>query len=282
MPVKYLDPKTDLTFKKVFGEHENLVMSLLNALLPLDDDEVITHVEYATPEMLPETEKNKLSIVDVRCIDNYGRTFLVEMQLYYFKTFFDRVLYNACKSYSYQSVKGMSYSDLKPVYSLNIINDVVPQYKDDWRQDWFMTSKQDSSKIAKNICLTFIQLPNFSPETKGMKKLTELWLSFLTAINGDKEPNISAEMLENEEIAQALTILEKSAFTEDEMYYYDRYWDALAKERSALSDFFEKGKAEGERQKAVAVAKSLLDSGVSIDIIASSTGLTVDEIEKLM
>ena len=32
---KYLDPKADVTFKKVFGEHENLVMGLLNALLPL-------------------------------------------------------------------------------------------------------------------------------------------------------------------------------------------------------------------------------------------------------
>ena len=33
---KYLDPKADVTFKKVFGEHKNLVISLLNALLPLD------------------------------------------------------------------------------------------------------------------------------------------------------------------------------------------------------------------------------------------------------
>ncbi len=32
---KYLDPKADLTFKKIFGQHKHLVMSLLNALLPL-------------------------------------------------------------------------------------------------------------------------------------------------------------------------------------------------------------------------------------------------------
>ena len=31
--MKYLDPKADLTFKKVFGEHPDLVTSLLNALL---------------------------------------------------------------------------------------------------------------------------------------------------------------------------------------------------------------------------------------------------------
>ena len=39
---KYLDPKADLTFKRVFDEHPNLVASLLNSLLPLPDGEEIT------------------------------------------------------------------------------------------------------------------------------------------------------------------------------------------------------------------------------------------------
>lgn len=34
--MRYLDPKADLTFKKVFGEHPDLVISLLNALLPFE------------------------------------------------------------------------------------------------------------------------------------------------------------------------------------------------------------------------------------------------------
>ena len=33
---KDLDPKADVTLKKVFGEHKNLVISLLNARFPLD------------------------------------------------------------------------------------------------------------------------------------------------------------------------------------------------------------------------------------------------------
>ena len=33
---RYLDPKADLTFKRVFGEHPDLVVSLPNALLPLN------------------------------------------------------------------------------------------------------------------------------------------------------------------------------------------------------------------------------------------------------
>ena len=70
--VKYLNPQADLTFKLVFGEHPDLVMSLLNALLPLADDKQITHVEYITPEMVPENPAKKNSVVDVRCLDQMG------------------------------------------------------------------------------------------------------------------------------------------------------------------------------------------------------------------
>ena len=65
--MKYLDPKADLTFKKVFGEHPELVKSLLNALLPFkSEEEEITSVTYLTPEMVPQTPTRKYSIVDVR------------------------------------------------------------------------------------------------------------------------------------------------------------------------------------------------------------------------
>ena len=43
--MRYLDPKADLTFKKVFGEHPDLVISLLNALLPLEPEEEVMEIE---------------------------------------------------------------------------------------------------------------------------------------------------------------------------------------------------------------------------------------------
>ena len=61
---KYLDPKADVTFKKVFGEHKNLVISLLNALLPLDDGKQVESIEYLPPEMVPDNPDKKNSIVD--------------------------------------------------------------------------------------------------------------------------------------------------------------------------------------------------------------------------
>ena len=82
MSTYYLDPKADLTFKRVFGEHPDLVISFLNALLPFkNDDELIESVTYLQPEMVPENPLRKNSIVDVRCRDNRGRQFIVEMQM---------------------------------------------------------------------------------------------------------------------------------------------------------------------------------------------------------
>ena len=64
--MKYLDPKADLTFKRVFGEHPDLVMSLLNALLPISVGQEITDIEYLPAEIVPDNPLRKNSIVDVR------------------------------------------------------------------------------------------------------------------------------------------------------------------------------------------------------------------------
>ena len=39
--MKYLDPKADLTFKKIFGNHPDRLKNLLNSLQSLNEDELI-------------------------------------------------------------------------------------------------------------------------------------------------------------------------------------------------------------------------------------------------
>ncbi len=57
--MKYLDPKADLTFKKIFGNHPKRLISLLNALLPLSEEEQIHEIEYLPTELVPELEGHK-------------------------------------------------------------------------------------------------------------------------------------------------------------------------------------------------------------------------------
>lgn len=54
--MKYLNPRADLTFKRVFGEHPDLVMSLLNALLPLAANQEITDIEYLPSDKYPVSQ----------------------------------------------------------------------------------------------------------------------------------------------------------------------------------------------------------------------------------
>jgi hypothetical protein len=69
--MRYLDPKNDLTFKKVFGQHPHLLKSFLNALLPLEPDAQIEELEYLPSELVPEIPEVRNSIVDVRCVHVY-------------------------------------------------------------------------------------------------------------------------------------------------------------------------------------------------------------------
>ena len=79
--MKYLDPKADLTFKKIFGNHPKRLISLLNALLPLSEEEQIHEIKYLPTELVPQLEGGKNTIVDVLCTDVSGRKFCVEMQM---------------------------------------------------------------------------------------------------------------------------------------------------------------------------------------------------------
>ncbi|MCL2074363.1 MAG: Rpn family recombination-promoting nuclease/putative transposase, partial [Marinilabiliaceae bacterium] len=104
--VRYLDPKVDLTFRRIFGEHPDLLIDFLNAVMPLPPDRLIVSVEYLPSELMPETPTKKYSIVDVRCKDNNKRQFIIEMQVFWNSDFYNRIIFNAGKAYVKQIDKG--------------------------------------------------------------------------------------------------------------------------------------------------------------------------------
>ena len=293
---KYLDPRIDLTFKKVFGENEDLLMSLLNALLPLPEGDEIEHIEYLPTELVPETPLKKDTIVDVRCRDNRGRQFLVEMQMIWTPAFMQRVLFNASKAYVRQSDKGGHYEDLQPVYSLNLVNDIfMPDMPDVHYHLYKMVHDADSKKVIEGLQLIFVELPKFKPTTLTEKRMYVLWLRFLTEIN---ESTITApeELAEQPQISKAISIVEKSAYTDEQLDGYDRYRDIIWRERTLVSESHREGFAEGveegiqkERQRSekamkeekLAIARSLKQMDMSDADIAKATGLSAEEIANL-
>ena len=285
MTGKYLDPKADLTFKLVFGEHPDLVMSLLNALLPLDDDGQITSVEYWPSELVPENPGKKDSVVDVRCTDQQGRQFIVEMQLYWNEFFQQRVLLNASKAIVRQLDKGMNYKLIQPVYCLNLVNDIgFESAPDEFYHDYAIVNVEHSDRIIEGLRFVYVELPKFKPKTIAEKKMAVLWLRFLTEINLSTE-TVPAELLENELTCKALSIVERSAMSEAQLNTYEKYWINLTDEEGiALARYnrgVKDGMAQGEQKKAMSVARNLKLMNLPIADIATATGLAVEEVEKL-
>lgn len=285
MSGKYLDPKADLTFKLVFGEHPDLVMSLLNALLPLDEDGQITSVEYWPSELVPENPGKKDSVVDVRCTDQRGRQFIVEMQLYWNEFFQQRVLLNASKAIVRQLDKGMNYKLIQPVYCLNLVNDIgFESAPDEFYHDYAIVNVEHSDRIIEGLRFVYVELPKFKPKTIAEKKMAVLWLRFLTEINLTTE-NAPAELLENELTKKALSIVERSAMSEAQLNTYEKYWINLTDEEGiALARYnrgVKDGMAQGEQKKAMTVARNLKLMNLSVADIAKATGLTEEDIDKL-
>ena len=285
MSGKYLDPKAVLTFKLVFGEHPDLVMSLLNALLPLDEDGQITNVEYWPSELVPDNPGKKDSVVDVRCTDQRGRQFIVEMQLYWNEFFQQRVLLNASKAVVRQLDKGMNYKLIQPVYCLNLVNDIgFESDPDEFYHDYAIVNVEHSDRIIEGLRFVYVELPKFKPKTIAEKKMAVLWLRFLTEINLTTE-NAPAELLENELTKKALSIVERSAMSEAQLNTYEKYWINLTDEEGiALARYnrgVKDGMAQGEQIKAMSVARNLKLMNLSVADIAKATGLTEEEIEKV-
>ena len=186
--MRYLNPRADLTFKKVFGQHPDIVKSFLNALLPFHTpEEEIAELEYITPEMVPDTPLHKDSIVDVRCRDGRGRQFIVEMQMLWTSHYKQRVLFNASKAYVGQLDRGRDYDLLQPVYSLNLVDDTYsasPEYYHDYE----IVERADTREVIEGLRFIFIELPKFTPKHYGDKRMQVLWLRYLTEINEQNRP----------------------------------------------------------------------------------------------
>ncbi len=178
--MRYLDPKSDLVFKRVFGEHANILISFLNALLPLREDQVIEKIDYLPTELLPEIPISKNSIVDVSCQDNYGRQFIVEMQMIWSDKFTSRMLYNASKTYVKQLDIGAVYKKLMPVYALALVNEKFEKDNDEFYHHYQFTHQSILEKKLDNIHLIFVEIPKFKSYNFSQRKLMVLWLRFIS------------------------------------------------------------------------------------------------------
>ena len=290
--MQYLDPKNDLTFKKVFGQHPHLLKSFLNALLPLPEGSYIESLEYLSAEMVPEIPLLKHTIVDVRCKDNHGRQFIVEMQMHWTTGFMQRVLFNASKAYIKQLDKTEAYKILQPVYALSLVNDIFEPKKTEYYHHYQIVNILDTQKQIEGLEFVFVELPKFKAQNITEKKLQVLWLRFMTEID-ESMTEVPDELMNTPEIKEALENLLVSGFSKAELEGYDKYWDSIRTEKTLQTGFFDKGKAEGEQigmekgeqigatNEKIKIVRNARQMGMSLEDISKLTGLTEKDLLKL-
>lgn len=298
---KYLNPKADLTFKKVFGEHKNLVISLLNSLLPLPEGMKIEAVEYSISKKYCGPIDEGYSTIDVNCIDNLGRYFRVEMHNFWTSALFSRAFTDALLSYGNQLKKGQAFESLREVYALSLVNECEIECstvnKDEYIHEYCFTNQKNSEDVHKDISLIFVELQKYKTLGKPLMnravgKIADLWMKFLTEIDDDTV-DVDPELLSSPETAEALEIVETAGYTPEELEAYNKYWLDISTERSALAESEAKGEARGLAQglaqgvakgaklKAIETAKKMKAKNYPIEDIAEMTGLSADEIAEI-
>jgi len=283
--MKYLDPKNDLTFKRVFGEHPDLLMSFLNAMLPLKADAQIESLEYLPAELVPELPILKHSIVDVRCVDTKGRQFIVEMQMFWTESFKSRMVFNASKAYVKQLDKSKKYKALQPVYALSLVNEIFDNKTEEFYHHYQIVNIENTTEQLDGLEFVFVELPKFQSQRYSDKKMQVLWLRFLTEVNESLEIE-PKELLQNAELKKAMNTIQTSAFSKGELASYDKYWDGIRSHVSLIDDAEIRGRKEGMekgmKEKSIEIARGLKNNGVSLEIISSTTGLSISEISELV
>ena len=128
---KFLNPKNDVAFRKIFGseKHKDILIHFINDVLDLKGSDKVQDVRFLSTIQDPDIACKKESIVDVLCTDQYGKQIIVEMQVAPQEGFEKRAQHYASKAYSRQlnvgQEVGARYQDLQGVIFIAITDYIV-------------------------------------------------------------------------------------------------------------------------------------------------------------
>ena len=280
---KYINPFTDVGFKKIFGQEINkdLLIDFLNSLLK--GERVINKVTFLDKEQLGEFKDDRSLIYDVYCETDSGEKIIVEMQNREHPNFKERMLYYASEAIVRQGEKGTGWNyDIKAVYMVAFTNFVLTGYNGRLRIDVGVTDLQKNELFTGKMRLICLQMPCFTKEAEQCDSQFERWIYILKNMEIlDRMPWAA----QNAVFQRLAEVAEVSKLSKEERLKYDhalkRYRDTLNAITGAKQEGIEEGRAEGEHNKAIESARQMKADNMPVDLIAKYTGLMMAEIEQL-
>lgn len=220
--MRFINPKTDFAFKKIFGSERSkgILISFLNALL-YDDRPIIADLEIIDPYLAPKIQGMKDTYVDVRARLNDGRRIIIEMQVLNVEGFEKRVLYNAAKAYSTQLLVGDKYHLLQGVVALTITDFVMFPDHADLQSAYALKEKNRLTDYREgDLELVFVELPKFTKSLEELTTIKDKWLYFLRS--APDLQMIPEKMEAVPEIEEAFQIANQANMTAEELDIQER------------------------------------------------------------
>ncbi|MBE9042668.1 Rpn family recombination-promoting nuclease/putative transposase [Oscillatoriales cyanobacterium LEGE 11467] len=270
--MRFINPKTDYAFKKIFGsdESKDILISFLNALI-YEGHSTIEDLEIINPNLPPRVQGLKDTYLDIKAKLNDGTLVIIEMQVLNVQAFGKRVIFNAAKTYAFQLQAGEGYRMLKPVIALTIADFEMFADRDSLISRFVYREKQDGYIYPENeIELVFIELPKFTKKLNQLETITDKWIYFIKYARSLTE--IPEGMDDVVELHRAFEIANQANLTPSELEDLERREMFIYDQQGAI--------ALGREEEKRIIARNLLDR-LDDATIAQTTGLSIKDVEAL-
>jgi hypothetical protein len=247
----FADLKNDFVFRRVFASptHPDILRGLLNDLLDRRDERAIVSFERLPTERLPRAKGAALSILDVRCKDQAGTTFVVAMQLIHHPGFIKRVVRCACAPPVGDPETGGRSANLADVVVISVCNfEIWPDAEQEKQtlppvpmlSRWNTVEEAAGNRGFVQVQYAFLELPKVPKETPAPGAAYWAWLfvhaSELDAVPADLPPG---------PCRAALELANQATFTQLELDAYEKVDAEIMQVFEIAEAAFAEGKAEG-------------------------------------
>ena len=274
----YIDLLCDWAFKHVFGHHPELLILLLNDILP----ENINSLTYLPNESDRWKGDDKVVIMDVLCETARGKKIIVEMQQQDRAWLKNRMMYYGASMLSGQLSAGDSYGSLKSVYVVCLMDFKLKHDDDRLIYAYQMRERESHELYGELLSIYLCELPRLTETTLSKMNPVEAWFHILknsatfTKIPEDLDPRLKPVM----EAARS-----KKLSGEDRIQYFRAMVSEEDKRDIAqayLERGIEQGLEQGKIEERLDIARRMLSLGCEPEIIAQATTFSVEEIKSLI
>lgn len=278
------DPRRDRIFKLIFLNHPDTLIHLLNSFLPLESP--IVGIEYMPSELFGHSQSARMGIVDVRCRDQGGRHFIVEMQIRKTATMLQRLVWNAARILSMQLEKGGLFLGIQPVYTLCLLDEPMMPGKDRWIHHFSMRSDKDARLVMTGMHFTIVEIGKWREKGSFVKDdMRDAWMLFFTKPEAMREMYTPEDWARYREMFQAVKAWDISRYTEEQLWRMNYEIDVMITNNTLVHETYneglEKGMEKGFSLLLTVLERLRMEPDLSDDVLKTAYGLSDPDVQRV-